>query len=95
MQFATGEDGGLIFDLPTEALTPQEQSRAIAVLKLLEISLEEWDVYDKPDGRVVGKRAGFQKNVGNDPLVAAGIAWAVFVDVYGLSPSFELGVEES
>jgi hypothetical protein len=85
VQFAFDEDGGLIFDLPFQALTTDENTTAARVLADLGVQAESAPVLDGLDGDEIGQQCSFQANVGYDRELAVALAYRVFRDVYGFA----------
>jgi hypothetical protein len=95
VQFAGGAGQGLHFDLPSQPLSLEEMNRAKVVLAEYGIQMEEWEVYDRPGGKVVGMQRGFQADLGLDLDQAVEIVWRVLMDVYRFDQDFPMGIEEN
>lgn len=95
VQFAGNAFQDLIFDLPGQALDSMELTRANILLRIFDISFEEWDVYDEPGGNVIGRQTGFCKSIGRDADFAAQLAWKVLTEVYALKEPIILSIEEN
>lgn len=83
VQFAYDEDSGLIFDLPFQALTDDELTRARQVLGEAGIGDETAGLYDAPDGEQIGEQTSFNAMVGRDVDRAVELVHRVFTYVYG------------
>jgi hypothetical protein len=92
VQFVWGTTEGLSFDLPSQALDQVELQRAKKVLSVYDIALETWQVYDRPNGNVVGEQCGFNKDISDTPELAKKIALDVFLEIYQVDPKTNLGV---
>jgi hypothetical protein len=95
VQFAGGKMQDLVFDLPTQTLSSHELVRAKDALARFNIQLEEWNVYDRPGGKVVGTQSGFSKNLGKDVDIATEIAWTTLTEIYRLGQALDLSIEEN
>lgn len=95
VQFAKDSANNLIFDLPGQTLTSEEFTRALDVLKPYGITLDEWEVFDKPGGKVVDTQKGFTKNLGKDIEVVTEIAYAVFTKIYLFVEPIQLSISEN
>ena len=92
VQFVWGATEGLTFDLPSQTLNQVELERAKKVLANYDIVLETWELYDRPNGKVVGEQSGFNKDISNSPELAKKIALDVFLEIYKVDPNTNLGV---
>ena len=94
VQFAGGTDRGLLFDLPLQALNPEEKQRTVALLALYDIPLETGLLYDRPGGRPVGIHQSFQVDLERDVERATVLALRVFQTVYQVGADFPLEITE-
>lgn len=83
VQFAGGP-GGLLLDLPVEALSESERARAESFFGAIDVRLMDQPNY-----------SSFQVDFGRDAESAARTTLDIFHRVYGLSPDFRLTVEEN
>ncbi len=95
VQFAKDNENNLIFDLPDQTLTLAEQARGRMLLRSYNIVYEEWEVLDKPDGKVVGTQKGFNKNLGKDLDAITEITYAVFTKIYLFVEPIKLSIIEN
>jgi hypothetical protein len=95
VQFAGSASEGLAFDLPSQTLSAEELSRAKRALATIGIRFDEWDVYDKPGGTVVGKQSGFSKSLGRDLAEATKLTLMIFIEVYDIKEPYNLSFEEN
>lgn len=94
VQFAGVESEGLIFDLPREAMSDKELARAKKVLPTMGIVFGKRDLYDKPDGEVVGRWSGFSLDLGSDIESATNAVMLVFEKVYCIELPWSLKIME-
>jgi hypothetical protein len=95
VQFAGSSREGLFLDLPSQTLDESEMARAKAYFLELGVQAEEYDVFDRPGGRPVGRQCSFQKDFGRDVRAAASVVSEVFRRVYRFHPDVELVVKEN
>lgn len=85
VQFAFDEESGLVFDLPLQALSPDEIELAKTLLADYDVDPETAVVYDGPDGEEVGEQSSFQCQVGFDAELAVTLSYRIFKEVYAFS----------
>lgn len=95
VQFTGSVGGGLLLDLPFQALDRTELERARNYFLEHGVRAEGYDIFDAPGGEVVGRQYSFQKDFGHDVRAAANVVSDVFRRVYQLSSDFDLGVTEN
>jgi hypothetical protein len=95
VQFTGSAHQDLFLDLPGQALDQAQTQRADSYFQELGVRVEEYDVFDRPGGRVVGRQRSFQKSLGRDVETAADIAEQIFERVYQFPANFELVVKEN
>ncbi len=92
VQFAFDEDSGLVFDLPLQALTPEEIELSRTLLASYGIGSETAQVFDGPDGDEVGEQCSFQTVVGFDTELAVTLTYRIFREVYGFTDATRFDV---
>ena len=95
VQFSGGAGRELLLDLPSQTLDRDETLRAAVYFRELGLELEDYEVYDRPGGRVVGRQRSFQRELGKDVEAATEMALQIFQRVYLLPREFELVIEEN
>jgi hypothetical protein len=96
VQFAgSANEERLLLDLPSQILDAGESQRAEEYFQQLGVRAEEYDVFDRPGGKAVGRRRNFLKDFGKDVEAATRVTQEVFERVYQLPPDFDLVVEEN
>ena len=96
VQFAGSADQPLLLDLPSQALSAEEQQRAALLFAQLgSADATSADLYDRPGGQVVGRQISYQLVFGQDCDRAAEVTSRIFKEVYRLPAEFELSVTEN
>ncbi len=95
LQFSGSARQPLILDLPAQALDHDQAQKAESYFQELGIRAVEYEMFDAPGGKVVGRQRSFQKSLGRDVEAAARIAENVFEYVYEFPANFELVMEEN
>ena len=97
VQFAGSRNEDLLLDLPNQALTELEASKAKVVLRDWGASdPQEYVVFTDEDmDTVAGRQISFQINFGRNVSQAAQACLAIFERVYDFPADFELLIEEN
>jgi len=91
VQYAWGVESGLVFDLPVQALDPDELDLASTLLAEFNIQLASWPIFDA-QGEVLYQQTGFSKNLGRDVVAAVRLAEVVLYEIYQLNRAADLSI---
>jgi hypothetical protein len=96
VQFAGSVPEPLLPDLPSQALTAEEEQRAALLFSELGSgNATSANLYDRPLWPVVGRQISYQLAFGQDSGRAAEVTTRIFNEVYHLPPAFALSITEN
>src|SRR4051812_40584942 len=94
VQFSGSVSEPLMLDLPHQTLSELEFHRAVTFFRKFGVEGREFELFDHPDGKVVGQQYSFNMEFGSvDDAVDVTIA--VFEQVYLASPEAHLMIIEN
>jgi hypothetical protein len=94
VQFTGSAKQGLQLDLPFQTLSEAEIAKARAFFRSQGIEAREYELFDRPGGKVVGHQRTFKEDLGRDVRGAARMAQDIFEQVYQFPADFELEITE-